>query len=121
LGFMSSPFWPAFGYGYPDDGSGYGLAWGYPGYGSAPDPFDTSGGTGSVRLAIEQRDADVYVDGYYAGVVDDFDGHFQHLNLTPGAHRVEIREPGYEPLIVDLMIQAHHKISYRGGLLPSTP
>jgi hypothetical protein len=30
----------------------------------------------------------VYVDGFYAGVVDDFDGVFQRLPLTPGGHEV---------------------------------
>ena len=29
---------------------------------------------GDVRLMVRPRDAAVYVDGYYAGVVDDFDG-----------------------------------------------
>ena len=36
---------------------------------------------GDVRLMVRPRDAAVYVDGYYAGVVDDFDGVFQRLTL----------------------------------------
>jgi hypothetical protein len=30
------------------------------------------------------RDAEVYVDGYYAGTVDDFDGTFQRLHIDTG-------------------------------------
>ena len=41
-------------------GSNYGSNWDYD--------------LGKLRLDIEQRDAEVYIDGYYAGVVDDFDG-----------------------------------------------
>ena len=36
------------------------------------------------------RDAAVYVDGYYAGIVDDFDGVFQRLTLEVGPHRIEL-------------------------------
>ena len=32
-------------------------------------------------------EARVYVDGYYAGTVDDFDGLFQRLNVSPGRTR----------------------------------
>ena len=102
------------GYGY--GGYGY-LGYGY-GYPFAPYPFDSFDDSGQLRLQVEPKNADVYVDGYYAGVVDDFDGHFQHLNLTPGSHRVEIVAPGYQPLTFDITIETHHKTTYRGTLNP---
>jgi hypothetical protein len=37
----------------------------------------------------------VYVDGFYAGVVDDFDGVFQRLHLAPGGHEIALYLPGY--------------------------
>ena len=46
---------------------------------------------GGVRIQGAPRDAQVFVDGTYAGVVDDFDGTFQHLDLEPGSHAIEIR------------------------------
>jgi hypothetical protein len=85
-------------------------------YGYAPDPFDANGPTGGLRMNVEPKDAEVYVDGYYAGIVDDFDGHFQHLTLVPGPHRVEVRAPGYLTLVFDVSIQAHHTTEYRGAL-----
>lgn len=51
--------------------------------------------TGSVRLQVTPRDAEVFVDGYHAGVVDEFDGIFQRLRLTPGGHDIEIYLDGY--------------------------
>ncbi len=48
-----------------------------------------------VRVLVTPRDAAVYVDGFYAGVVDDFDGFFQRLPLTPGGHEIVLYLPGY--------------------------
>jgi len=50
---------------------------------------------GAVRTQVEPREAQVYVDGYYAGSVDDFDGTFQRLYLRPGKHQIELRLAGY--------------------------
>lgn len=49
----------------------------------------------SVRLDVKPKDAAVYVDGFYAGVVDDFDGVFQRLHTTPGGHEITLYLDGY--------------------------
>jgi hypothetical protein len=52
-----------------------------------------------IRLAPEPaEDAAVYVDGFYAGVVDDFNGVFQSLPLTPGGHRITLYLGGYRTI-----------------------
>ena len=51
--------------------------------------------TASVRVQVEPRDAEVYVDGQFAGRVDNFDGFFQRLRVTPGNHRIVLWRPGY--------------------------
>jgi len=71
---------------------------------------------GGVALEITPFDADVYVDGTYAGRVEDFDGTRQPLTLTAGTHRLEVQAPGYEPMIVDVGVQAGQVIPYRGDL-----
>lgn len=51
-----------------------------------------------VRLRVEPKaaeDAAVYVDGFYAGIVDDFNGVFQALPLTPGGHSIVLYLEGY--------------------------
>jgi hypothetical protein len=89
------------------NGYNYGYGYGYP--------------VGEIRLQVRPRHAEVYVDGYYAGQVDDFDGIFQSLRLEEGVYLIEIVAPGYFPLEFDVRIQGGRKINYRGDLLPDTP
>ena len=46
-------------------------------------------------LEVKPKEAEVYVDGYYAGIVDDFDGTFQRLRVEPGEHEIELWLDGY--------------------------
>lgn len=50
---------------------------------------------GSLRLLVDPPETQVYVDGYYAGVVDDFDGIFQRLHVRPGRHEITLKLEGY--------------------------
>lgn len=49
----------------------------------------------SVRILSAPRQADVFVDGAYAGTVDNFDGAFQRLRLRPGTHEIAVHLNGY--------------------------
>jgi hypothetical protein len=89
--------WPTFGYRprYPASYRyGYVHRHGYyfPRYYYDYDSYPTHA---SMRVLVDPAEAEVYVDGYYAGVVDDFDGLFQRLNLTPGRHLITLRLDGY--------------------------
>jgi hypothetical protein len=79
---------------------------------------DSRGPAGGLRLKIEPRNAEVYVDGDYAGVVDDFDGRFQQLKLAPGLHHIELRAPGHDPLKFDVNIQPRQTTVYQGTFAP---
>lgn len=80
-----------------------------PGYG-----FDFGG----IRLRMRPRDAQVFVDGYYTGIVDDFDGTFQQLRLEQGAHKIEVRMPGFEDLELDVYVQPGRTINIHEDLRP---
>jgi PEGA domain len=113
---------------------GFGIFSGYPvpytysypypievyGYGAPRSVMITPGTSayGGVALEITPYDADVWVDGEYAGKVQDFDGTEQPLTLTPGTHRIQVQAPGYEPMTVDVGIQAGQVVPYRGDLRP---
>jgi hypothetical protein len=71
---------------------------------------------GSLRVDVKPRDAEVYVDGYFAGRVDDFDGTFQSLDLEEGPYQIEIVMPGFETLEFKIRIQPGRRITYRGNL-----
>ena len=69
---------------------------------------------GGLRITDAPHEAQVFADGYYVGIVDDFDGVFQHLNLEAGPHRIEVRFPGYDDAIAfDVVIQPGRTITYR--------
>jgi len=69
------PWWPAYAYPYPY----------YPVYDASAD----------LRLLVTPKEANVYVDGFFAGNVDDFDGFFQRLHVPPGAHEIVLYLQGY--------------------------
>ena len=107
------PYFLPYGYGY------YGpYDWRY-GY---VDLFQRGGGygygydRGAVRTLVEPPQTEVYVDGYYAGAVDDFDGLFQRLYLEPGEHRLEFRLDGYRDFSQSLHVtpgrtfKIHHRM-----------
>ena len=79
-------------------------------------PPPEGGPTGGLQLDVEQRRAQVYVDGAYAGLVADFSGYFHHLDLVAGPHVIEILAPDYEPLIVEVMVSPGHTATYRAAL-----
>jgi hypothetical protein len=108
------------GYSYYSPWSWYGPSW-YPYYGGGYYPY--GGGydydIGRVRLKIKPRDAEVFVDGYYAGTVDDFDGNFQGLRLDSGAYKIEVRKPGFETLTYEVRVQPDRTITFSGELKPT--
>jgi PEGA domain-containing protein len=89
------------GYGYYPYYSGFYFGAGYyPFYGGAyyhgDDQGPYPGASGAVRLLVDPDKARVFVNGYYTGVVDDFDGLFQHLDLPAGVHQVKLQLEGYQ-------------------------
>jgi hypothetical protein len=110
-----TPFSPyAYGpYGYP-----LGVATQQPA--AVPIPVIARGG---LRLESSPGFAQVYVDGYYAGLVDDFGITGHALDLDEGAHRLELRAEGYATLAFDVRISANQTTRYRGNLqkLPAEP
>jgi hypothetical protein len=82
-------------------------------------PWQASGyDIGGIRLRITPRDAQVFIDGYYAGLVDDFDGTFQSLRLEQGGHRIEVHMPGFEDLELDVHVQPGRTITLHEALRP---
>ncbi len=49
-----------------------------------------------ARLELKPKNAQVYLDGYYVGVVDDFDGAWQRLDMPSGEHEITVYLQGYQ-------------------------
>lgn len=87
----------------------------YPPYGAYALP------TSDVRLQVSPATTEVYVDGYYAGIADDFDGVFQRLRVAPGPHVVELYLDGHKSHRESAYLAqgSHHKI--RHTMVPLGP
>ena len=122
-GIYASGFWP---------GYSYGDSYGYPNYGyplgpptslvpsEAPSASseESSADNGGLRLDVRPTSAQVFVDGYFVGSVEDTLNSPSGVQLSAGPHRVELRAAGYETLIVDVLIQAGQAITFREDLKP---
>jgi hypothetical protein len=111
------------GYAYPAYGYGYSAPYGY----GSPAPYGYGYGGysgrpyGGLRIDLPQRDAEVFVDGYFVGTVDNFDGVLQQANLEAGPHRVEIRSPEFETIEFNVNIEPGRTITYRGSMRELRP
>jgi PEGA domain len=79
---------PSFGWGWYAPYWGPGPYWGpapygYGYYGYAP-------ATGEVKFDTDVKDAEVYINGAYAGTV----GQLKTMHLRPGDYDIEVRAPG---------------------------
>ena len=71
---------------------------------------------GGLQLDVEPRNALVYVDGWYMGVVDSFSGYFHHLDLAAGPHVIELLASDYDPLSVEILVIPDRTTTYRTSL-----
>ena len=103
-------------YGYPyfSASFGWGYPYGYPYYGGygGGGGYDTSS---SLRLDVTPKEAEVYIDGYMVGTVDEFDGTFQRLHLPPGAHELTLYFDGFKTVHQSLRLTSGStfKVSYK--------
>jgi len=89
------PWWPAAAYPYAY----------YPVYDSRAE----------LRLVVTPREAAVYVDGFYAGIVDNYDGMFQRLPVSPGGHELVLYLEGYRTVHQTVYVTpgSTFKLSYK--------
>ena len=77
---------------------------------------EASAPCGAVSFDISPSTAQVYVDGVFAGLVEDFDGASEPLLLAPGTHYVEIRLAGFRTATFDVTITPGEVTPYQGTL-----
>ena len=97
---------------------GIGYPW-YPTYYGYQRPYYDL--AGSLRLQVAPRETEVFIDGYFAGTVDDFDGIFQSLNVEPGEHDIELYLPGHRSLQQKLYLQPGKTSRIRHTMQPIAP
>jgi hypothetical protein len=111
------PGWVYGGFGwYP----GYPYGWWYPPY---PYPYYGRyyGAVASLRIEVTPKDAEVYVDGNLAGIVDQFDGLFQRLDVSPGGHTITLFKPGYRTVNEHVYAQPGTTFRWKYAMEPLGP
>ena len=87
-----------------------------------PSPLpQPSSSRGTLRLEIGPATAQVYVDGFYVGTVEDANRSQSGLSLAAGWHRLELRATGYVTPAINVTIEPNRTTSYRGELKPTRP
>lgn len=109
------------GWGYPGFGLQY--PWGRYGpwgpYGRIYNPYgfyEYENFSASVRIESDVKDAEVYVDGSQAGIVDDFDSWYQSLYVRPGEHEITLYAEGYRTQTHKLYFSANSSKRFRWNL-----
>ena len=105
--YFYNPFW----WGYP--------LWSYPAYGyqyyGYPYPYYAGA---DLRIQAQPREAEVYVDGYLVGTVDNFDGTFQRLDMPPGEHEITLYSPTYRSQSQRMLIRPGQSYKMKTVLQP---
>jgi hypothetical protein len=94
-GYVYAPFFPE-GYWGP-----YPYSWTYPIH---------VGPEAHVRVQVTPKQTEVYVDGFYAGEAEDFDGVFKQLNTTPGGHEITLKLDGYRTITDNVYVSPDHTV-----------
>jgi len=75
----------------------------------------------AVKFDVKPKETMVYLDGYYAGIVDDFDGAFQRLRTQPGGHELTLYLEGFRTYSERIYLSADNtfKLKHRMEKLAS--
>ena len=119
-GYGGWPYYPWYPYGWGFGvGYGYGYGYGWPApYAYGPAYYDISS---SLRIQVEPRETEVFIDGYWAGTVDDFYGFFQRLHLEPGEHELELYLQGHRSIKQKVYLQPNATFRVRHTMVPLAP
>jgi hypothetical protein len=106
--------YPVFGYPYFYDPfywgfSDYQFRYPYPGY-YYP--------AAEVRIQVQPKQAEVYIDGYLVGTVDNFDGVFQRLDVPLGEHEITVYAPGYRTWSQRMLFRPRQSYHIKEALQP---
>lgn len=83
----------------------------YPPYGY----FDASA---DLRVQVTPKQAEVYIDGYLVGTVDDFDGMLQRLHVPLGEHEITLYAPAYRSITQRMLFRPFESYTIKDTMQP---
>jgi hypothetical protein len=75
---------------------------------------------GEIKLEVTPERAAVFVDGHFAGTVNQFRGAGRAMLVAPGNHHIKIDLVGYRPFETDVTLLAKQKITVKTDLVAGT-
>lgn len=92
-------------------------------YGYQARPYPPYGGYAyqpgaDLRIQVTPREAEVYIDGYLVGNVDDFDGVFQRLRVPFGEHEISIYQEGFRTLSEKMLFRPYQSYHLKQAMEP---
>jgi hypothetical protein len=75
----------------------------------------------AIRFEITPKEAEVYADGDFAGIVDEFDGVFQRLYLASGQHEITLFRDGFKTVHQTVYLSPHASFKLRYTMQPLAP
>lgn len=112
VGGYSHPFYPYFYDPFWFDWYGYQYR-PYPPY---PPYYYQSGA--ELRIQVKPREAEVYIDGYLVGTVNDFDGVLQRLHVPLGEHEISVYHEGYRTITERMLFRPYESYNIKQTMQP---
>ena len=76
--------------------------------------------TSTVKISVNPSRAAVFLDGQYAGHVDEFNGAGQGMLVAPGSHTIKIALPGYQAFETQINPLPRQKVEVKTDLIKSS-
>ncbi len=102
--YFYDPFWWSF----------YDFQYRYP----SPYPYRYYYPSADLRIQVQPKQAEVYIDGYLVGTVDSFDGVFQRLDVPLGEHEITIYSPGYRTIAQRMLFRPRETYHIKDVMQP---
>jgi len=74
-----------------------------------------------VRTHVTPKDTGVYVDGFYAGRAEDFDGVFKKLHVAPGGHAITLYLDGFRTTTQEVYVRPDSTFKLNTTMEPVAP
>jgi hypothetical protein len=108
--YRSAYFYDPFWWGYAD--------YQFPRYPYPPYGYGYYDSSADLRVQVTPKQAEVYLDGYLTGNVDDFDGVFQRLRVPLGEHEVTIYAQGYRSITQRMLFRPFESYTIKDTMQP---
>jgi len=94
--------------------------WGGPAY-PYPHPYAYPYSEADIKTQVTPKEAEVYVDGFYAGQANDFDGVFKRLHVAPGGHAITLHLDGFRTSTQEADVRPDSTFKLNATMVPLAP